>query len=403
MGRVLDAEMIELRRGYRLRDTRYVCSECVEDSFLKKTLDEAASATSCSFCGRSSDSPCAAPFDELMRLIAKPLLQRFNDVDRAGTPSADGGYISSTLSTDEVLDEIEFHSTQQVRDAVVGAFTIEVWVEAPDGRWGELPYGQELSSAWQQFCFVVKHQTRFHFHTRVSTESTGEIAAGEMLDEIADIVTRTRLVQEVPAGTVLFRGRILNPASAWEPNAQELGAPPREKARANRMNPAGIAYMYLAFDQKTMLSELGALKDSEIIIGAKFVATRPLRVVDFTDLPSRPSLFDPERRHLDQHVAFLQDFVSRISQPVRPGTEDIHYVPTQVVSEYLAQAFQVDGADALLDGVIYPSAKMEGGRNLVVFPARESFGPQFPTVQFLEHIEWETLVPIAPKAAAKLS
>jgi len=73
-------------------------------------------------------------------------------------------------------------------------------------------------------------------------------------------------------------------------------------------------------------------------------------------------------RHEYDLVQFLWAFVSEITQSVaHDGREHIEYVPTQVVSEYFAQAFQY-GDRKRVDGLIYPSAVSEGGKNLVVFP-----------------------------------
>jgi RES domain-containing protein len=401
MARAYEFAMEQERRGWKLGDGRHVCPACVEDGFLKKALENEAAATVCDFCGRSHTSPIAAPFDSLVKLIAAPLLERYNDVDRAATPSAEGKYLSETLSTGEVLEQIEFGSTPNVWHAVVDAFTIEVWVEAPGGSWGTLSLDQELRSAWDHFCWVVKHQTRFHFHRLVNLPDQHEIGPGDMLDAIATTIDKTSLVKTLDAGTVLYRGRRHSNRWPWTPNADSLGAPPHSAVKAGRMNPAGIPYLYLAFDTDTMLAELGALDVDEIIIGAKFNTTRPLRIVDFTDLPRRPSLFEPTRRHLDHYVSFLQDFTSAISRPaVKNGTEEIHYVPTQVVSEFLAQAYQ-DGTDGLgLDGVVYPSAKRADGRNLVLFPSRQSLGPRFSSAEFVEVLDWNTLMPLAPPAAS---
>lgn len=55
-------------------------------------------------------------------------------------------------------------------------------------------------------------------------------------------------------------------------------------------------------------------------------------------------------------VQFLWQFVNEISKPVaHDGSEHIEYVPTQVVSEYFAQAFQY-AKGKRIDGLIYPSA-----------------------------------------------
>src|SRR5205823_2598526 len=52
-----------------------------------------------------------------------------------------------------------------------------------------------------------------------------------------------------------------------------------------------------------------------------------------------------------------------ISRPIMPRDEEFEYLPTQVVSEYLASC-----VEPRLDGIIFHSAQTEGeGRNVVLF------------------------------------
>ena len=70
-------------------------------------------------------------------------------------------------------------------------------------------------------------------------------------------------------------------------------------------------------------------------------------------------------------VQVIAAFRDEISKTVaQDGSEHFEYVPTQVVSEYFAQAFTF-GAGKRIDGLVYPSAVEDGGKNLVVFPRCE--------------------------------
>ena len=65
---------------------------------------------------------------------------------------------------------------------------------------------------------------------------------------------------------------------------------------------------------------------------------------------------------------FLAAFSDEISKPVaHDGSEHVEYVPTQVVSEYFSQVFTYS-VGKKVDGLVYPSAVVNGGKNLVVFP-----------------------------------
>ncbi|MCR6480850.1 RES domain-containing protein [Variovorax sp. ZS18.2.2] len=308
--------------------------------------------------------------------------------DRVGTPAADGQYLDDLMSTDEVLEEIGFAASPQVFAVVVSSFSIENWVEAPDGIWGTLPLNRELDGAWLNFCNVVRHRTRFHFHRRTSTHPEDGIQPADMLSAIGHVIRNADLVKEIPPGREFFRGRVLRPNDSWSPDANNLGAPPESVARSGRMNPTGIPYLYLAFELDTALAEMGPLEANEVIPVAIFRSEAPLRIVDFTDIPPIPSLFDPEHSASYDQLAFLRSFVDEISQPVdRQRLPDIHYVPTQVMSEYLAQGFETTD-DRPLDGVMYPSAARPRGRNIALFPSRATPSAPFGAVAFAQALTW---------------
>src|SRR3546814_20550576 len=119
---------------------------------------------------------------------------------------------------------------------------------------------------------------------------------------------------------------------AWSPCAKELGAPPFDKARAGRMNPAGIPYLYVAFDTKTALREIGeSTAKTEAAFMATFGLTEPLLVIDWTRLPPPPSVFDCEHKVARDQLLLAQGVAYAISSPaVNQGQHHEVYVPSHV-------------------------------------------------------------------------
>ncbi|MDB5763955.1 MAG: hypothetical protein JWQ21_2950 [Herminiimonas sp.] len=110
-----------------------------------------------------------------------------------------------------------------------------------------------------------------------------------------------------------------------------MGAPPPEKARAGRMNPAGISYLYSALEASTAIAETASPPLVDVVI-AVYETAQPFAVLDLSELPARPSIFDDAQRHNLEGLLFLEKFVQEISQPVRKdGSEHIDYVPSQVI------------------------------------------------------------------------
>ena len=80
-------------------------------------------------------------------------------------------------------------------------------------------------------------------------------------------------------------------------------------------------------------------------------------MVDLTRLPAEPSMFDPELGRLRRHIRFLHMFIEQLTARVETDHEDIEYVPTQIVTEYLLHV--LDGGEQVR-GLIYQSSNSQG-------------------------------------------
>jgi len=149
------------------------------------------------------------------------------------------------------------------------------------------------------------------------------------------------------------------------------------------MNPAGIRYLYTAFDRLTAMREVGVNRSTtDPVYVASFTLTRPLRVVDLTKPVRLPSVFDLAQKDRLERALFHYGFVREVSKRVvKDELEHLSYVPTQVVCEYLAQVFTTKDGERL-DGLIYPSSVHKRGRNLVVFPSQEGLNEVFHGTTF---------------------
>jgi len=226
----------------------------------------------------------------------------------------------------------------------------------------------------------VKHEVRYFFDHALPNSTDEQYEPATLLPTIGSLVKRLGILDTLPVGTQLFRARKKDQED-FSLDAEQLGAPPSEKASAGRMNPAGISYLYLAFDQQTALAEIQHGQSDQSAIG-QFEVLRDLKILNLTTLPDLPSIFDDNRRDEREGLIFLENFIEEISKPVtKDGSEHIDYVPSQVVSEYFALVFQ-PGKGEHLDGIVYPSAVNTDGRNLVLFPSERSYNRRFDQVDF---------------------
>jgi len=363
------AEWIEVQeRGWSAPDT-HVCADCVKDSHLKDLVRKMASAYTCDYCGRHAVQAIAAEASVVIEAVYDTVHTYYGEPADAGVPY-DGGFIVPPIDIIDVLGELGFDGHPDFLQAVIDAEANgNDFVPVADGHWAGSHPHEVLSSAWHLFSEAIKHETRFHFANtpRSGVASPYEI---DVADVLPAIVERLRpQMRALPVGTAVYRARVRRRGEKWQPTADQMGPPPKSKASAGRMNPAGIPYLYTAFDNTTAWREVGIMRrTSRTVFTATFALTRPLWVMDLTTLPPVPSLFDVANKEVREQALIVRAFVEAISTPVtKDGQEHIDYVPSQVICEYLAQVFE-PGEGRRLGGLIYPSSVQDGGKNLVVFP-----------------------------------
>jgi len=143
-----------------------------------------------------------------------------------------------------------------------------------------------------------------------------------------------------------------------------LGSPPASLASAGRMNARGISVFYGTTEATVAIAEVRPPVGSKVAV-ARFNIIRPLRLLDLTALEKVQdggSIFDPSLKERLERVAFLQSLGRRITRPVMPDDEVFDYLATQAIADFLATE-----NDPLLDGIIFRSAQVKDGRNVVLF------------------------------------
>ena len=381
MGLLKKHELEARERGYDELST-FVCEECVGDDFLKSITRAAVNKLGCSYCGRTSGDPIAAPAMILIDHIYRAVRKYFDDPDAAGVPY-DGGYVMDSTHLADILDDLGLACHDSFHEDIVSAFHNQYWVSAPGGHWASSEESDVFTYSWATFSNKVQHECRFFFSVADSQDDYDPnlIDAQRMLPTLGKLIQDVDLIRPLANGQILYRARQKPSEIGWEPNAQTMGSPPAPLARAGRMNPAGISYLYLAFDQRAALAEVFPGAPSSVVT-AQFAMTREIHVLDLCALPALPSRFDADRKSIREALLFLGQFVKDISMPVtKDGREHIEYVPSQIVCEYFALSFRAKNNNRI-DGIVYPSAILPGGRNVVLFPTARGYQSEFDSVRF---------------------
>lgn len=137
-----------------------------------------------------------------------------------------------------------------------------------------------------------------------------------------------------------------------------MGAPPADKALAQRANNARQPVLYLASDLQTALAEIRGWRGAAVAI-ARMEAKRDLLLVDLVTTPSIESPFFDESLgwRLELHGLLLR-VAEEMSRPILPSDAETLYR----TSRHFCDRVRELG----MDGVIYPSA-LGPGKNVVVF------------------------------------
>ncbi len=347
-----------------------VCAECFTDYAIKEFVDDNATETECSYCHRSSDEPIAALMSEVQSFISEGIWREY-DIPENTLPydSSEGGWQLVTPNDSyELFYELDICSASSgnlYEDLADSFFDNQFVVRDPLG----VSQADGLRYSWSTFCDHTKHETRFVFFKvprrrapkRGWDPDDDYSPPYEILPSLGEMVKHHDLIKSVPAGTTIIRAR-QHPAAESLTVARDLGSPPKERASQSRMSPAGIPMFYGAVDEITAFLEIfdPTAVDKNAVTVAWFSTTRPLNILDLTQLPRVPSIFDGVNYDERPSLIFLQCFRRDISEAIqRDGREHYEYVPTQIVAEYFRRVFKINGSP--IDGLKFDSSREGSG------------------------------------------
>lgn len=200
-----------------------MCAECVPEDYLSNYVLENATALSCDFCQRTSETPIAVDSDDVMDLIGRGLYREWtHPVQVMG--QVDGEWVGTTVEVWDVLWDAGIDSGSPFGEKVADAFIDDLWCEAD-------PYALQphevLSHGWERFADHVKYRTRYVFLLEEEEEEfpdPDEIHPGLMLRRLEEVVAATGIIRTVPQGTRFFRERD-HKIDETPTTAGELGTP----------------------------------------------------------------------------------------------------------------------------------------------------------------------------------
>lgn len=336
----------------------YCCEECFSNEAIRKFIQENSSTMGeCEYCG-SSNTPLIS-LRTLGKHMCSCLEKAYEHVDEgtgAMYDSEDGIYLgpdgteATVYSVREILMEEETFSDITDSDKLADDLFSELitYEEQKDGVFNPFCdidsvcfvikddlYGLEATKIyynWELFKHTIKHYNRFF-------EVDGVEIRSKCLDKINAYLYD--FITDIDIDTRFYRAReqddSIKDITGIDPY-KEMGPAPYNRAKTNRMSPAGISYLYVAEDMNTAFSEC-RLNGKRAVV-AEFKLKESLQIIDFSKsvFYSSGSVFEDDYDHDGRWISsFLRSFVKEITMPVDENVKDhsYDYVATQVIAEYL--------------------------------------------------------------------
>ncbi|MCC9020395.1 RES family NAD+ phosphorylase [Flavobacterium lipolyticum] len=358
---------------------KYICYDCVGENHLKNIIKNTGSEIRCSYCENDGlegfslidlANKIEIAFEHHFIQSPENPLENwpFYQFQNSGWENNGMPVIEAIMDAAEIEEEMAADVQEILADRHYDHSAAEM------GESSEFESGSsyeikghddfEWQMQWENFEHTLKTRTRFF-------NKNHEKLLKSIFEDIESLHTHKRkpVVRKIgPKNQLkyLFRARAFQSDKklkfALEFPDKEIGPPPSEYATAGRMNSRGISVFYGSFNPETALAEIRPPVGCKVAV-ARFEIKRTLQVLDLSALKLtniEGSYFDESYARRITNIMFLKKLSQRLTKPVMPDDEHAEYLATQVVAEFLASEFRIDG-------IIFPSAQSDGGLNVTLF------------------------------------
>lgn len=362
-------------------EQKYVCTKHFDDPYLNQLLlrygeDE---KHTCTYCGRKGK---VCSMQNLMKQVSWKIHMYFDDINNSSLLYADsfyddeaevipgfkrvGEYIAPVEaqyfeSTRDLMEDIGLETdNEDLNEDIENTFSTQEWIERDILH---EDYGKALLNKWLEFARAVTHTRRYTF---LATPEFLPLIKGEkgerdtdILSSLKSLIVEQKLIRKLPKGTMLYRARRVKDKGKFY-EFKDITAAPDTSATVNRMSPAGVSMFYASFCKKTATTECVGDEKDALLVG-EFSTKKDLNILDLTMIPG-PSFWMENW----QENQFLHSFNREVTKKLDPkDTNQLHYIPTQVFTEFLRFMFTDENGEKL-DGMIYGSSKTRE-QNIVLF------------------------------------
>lgn len=339
-----------------------ICTQHIQDDFIHNSILQNGEIGCCDYCGKKGK---VVGLNHILDLIVVGIETVFEDpvesryLNHDAEYGFDGNIFDFTNLWFQDLLELEIEGYELNEDLYNYLFSPQIYCYR-DEFYSESEF---LQDSWNNFKNTVKHRARFVFYYKNIFSNFSVLDPISILNQIQKFISDYQLFQTFEINTNLYRCRQHQEINEIKSKADLVSAPD-EKALNGRMNPVGISMFYCSNNKQVTIDEVVDFRNKKkpyFTVGL-FKNKKELKLIDLTNIPSTPSIFDLEKRNNIENIKFLNGFVSDIIKPINKTDSSLGYIPTQIVTEYLKFNPKLES-----DGLIFPSSKSSQGSNLVLF------------------------------------
>ena len=361
-----------------------ICHFCVGEPFLSAEIARNGTVSQCTYCRKRTHTFTIEEMADRVEIAFEQHYQRTSTepdtYERLAMSDREANYdwqrhgehvIYAIADAAEVPEKAASEIQKEIEDRHWDHDTAAIFEEmefAAESHYEERNLnGDYWRQQWFEFDRKIKTQARF-FGNNANDLLTNifsdleELSASSHNPLIIDIGPNLQR-------HTLYRGRVFQSdeqlkAALCRPDL-ELAPPPGDIAPAGRMNARGISVFYGATDPDVALAEVRPPVGACLLVG-RFEIIRPLRILSLGFLGfarADGSIFDHTFADLCHKAAFLQSLSDILCKPVVPSDEDLEYLATQAIADFLATE-----RNPALDGIAFPSTQTDGsGQNVMLF------------------------------------
>lgn len=322
-----------------------ICSTCITDEALIATVRNEGDDRACDQCGTTPDGlDATVDLQRVVEIVVDGLLLEYDDpINESHYESAEGGYTVPHCDKYELLQNFDVVDELSVLHKIADTMTGDTWCQR--GPYAETPT-EALRYGWARYAkhTIEKQQGLTLTEDAGALLDAGALALDSVPQAVADAITDSGNLTTFKAGTQWWRARVHPPNETYTA-AKDLGTPPDQFARANRMSAEGKGAFYGATTLDGARAEVAGYADAaQAATIGRFTQLTDLTLVDLRDYPSVPSLFDEDNRHRRPARQFMHDFIADVTKVAEPEDPDQRqYVPTQIIAAHLRNTLAVDG------------------------------------------------------------